>query len=84
MIDSSFLVPYIFDTFDTLVTNGTGWTEELPPAYPDLKKAGDSAAKALKSLYGTEYTVGSSTQVLCTFRHHSLILLILCQRIRTQ
>ncbi|XP_063973544.1 carboxypeptidase B [Diachasmimorpha longicaudata] len=41
-----------------------GWTSSLPSNEPLLRLIGVNAAKALYRVYGTEYVVGSSTNVL--------------------
>lgn len=41
-----------------------GWTSNLPDDYDDMKEAADVAVAALTKVYGTEYEVGSSTNVL--------------------
>ncbi|XP_015110096.1 carboxypeptidase B [Diachasma alloeum] len=41
-----------------------GWTSALPDTEPLLRKVGIMAAEALYQIYGTEYVVGSSTNVL--------------------
>jgi len=59
------IVAYItLHSYSQLILTPWGWTKDLPDAYTDMEKVALSAARALKSLYGTEYTVGSSTRVL--------------------
>ncbi|RWS25052.1 carboxypeptidase B-like protein, partial [Leptotrombidium deliense] len=41
-----------------------GYTSKVPSNYNDLVKKAQIASEALKSKYGTKYTVGSSTNVL--------------------
>lgn len=54
-----------FHSYSQLVLTPWGYTDDLPPAYPDLERRGLSGAKALAAKYGTQYKVGSSTNVLC-------------------
>jgi len=41
-----------------------GFTSELPHDYDELQGLGESAAKSIENVYGTKYTVGTSTNVL--------------------
>jgi len=41
-----------------------GWTFDLPEDYDELKEVGDRSAAAVASLYGTEYEVGSASNIL--------------------
>lgn len=51
-------------SYSQLFLTPWGWTKELPKDYPDMERAAKSAAQALNSKFGTNYTVGSSTNVL--------------------
>lgn len=41
-----------------------GWTDEFPEDYEELKKFGNEGVAALTPLYGTQYQVGSITELL--------------------
>lgn len=41
-----------------------GFTSALPDDYPELKGLGEKVADTIRSLKGTKYTVGTSTNVL--------------------
>lgn len=51
-------------SYSQLILTPWGWTKDLPKDYPDMERVAKSAAQALNSKYGTNYTVGSSTNVL--------------------
>ncbi|XP_076334627.1 carboxypeptidase B-like isoform X2 [Tachypleus tridentatus] len=42
-----------------------GWTNELPSDYTDQVKIGTVAVRALRSLYGTSFKIGSTSELLC-------------------
>lgn len=52
-------------SYSQLLLTPWGYTSEYPSDYEDLKRAADNAAAALYKVHGTEYEVGSSTNVLC-------------------
>lgn len=41
-----------------------GYTYDLPEDYSDLKSLGLAAAEALTAVHGTDYEVGSVTEIL--------------------
>jgi len=49
-------------SYSQLILTPWGWTKDLPKDYSDMKRVALSAARALKSIHGTEYTVSSSTR----------------------
>jgi len=59
-----------WDTFITLHSYSQlwmtpwGYSEDLTPDYPELKRLGDAAAAELKSHYGTAYRVGNAASIL--------------------
>ncbi|XP_072014985.1 carboxypeptidase B-like [Amphiura filiformis] len=53
-----------FHSYSQLWMTPYGWTPDLPPDYSDLKKLGEEAVKALKAVNGTEYMVGSISNII--------------------
>jgi murein tripeptide amidase MpaA len=44
-----------------------GWTDVLPPTYDELLEFGTVGVKALTSVHGTQYKIGSVTEILSEF-----------------
>ena len=67
------ILKFFRDAFFTIHTYGQFWftpwgyTASLPSDYADLKAKSDVGAAAIRAVYGTTYTVGSSTVLLCKF-----------------
>ena len=51
-----------------------GYTSDLPDDYSDLYSLAVQSCAALADVYGTQYTIGTSTNVLCTSLSLSLFL----------
>ena len=54
-----------FHSYSQLILLPWGWTTDLPQDYKEMYRVADKAARSLKSLFDTPYTVGSSTNLLC-------------------
>lgn len=56
-----------FHSYGQYVLAPFGYTKEKANNYAQLMQIGNAAAAAIKERYNTEYTVGSTADVLCKF-----------------
>lgn len=56
---------FALHSYSQLILMPWGYTHKLPIAYWDMEDKAKKARERLSRKYGTEYAVGSSTNVLC-------------------
>ena len=58
---------FALHSYSQLILMPWGYTSTLPVAYWDMEDKAKKARERLHRRYGTEYSVGSSTNVLCRY-----------------
>ena len=61
-----------FHAYSQMWLTPWGYTSNVPSNFNDLMAKARAGADAVASVYGTKYTVGSSTRVLCKFERRQL------------
>lgn len=64
---------FALHSYSQLILMPWGYTHTLPVAYWDMEDKAKKARERLHRRYGTEYSFGSSTNILC--KHFNLLAL---------
>lgn len=62
-----------FHSYSQLILLPWGWTNDLPDDYKEMYRVADKAAKSLRSLDNSSYTVGTPTKLLCKYLDKHLL-----------